>query len=207
MTDLLGKLFGSPARVKMLRLFLFNKGEVLETKDTAKRIKVMSGTARREISTLSYIGFIRKKTCYKEVLQRRGNKTTARKKKIIGWTLDEKFPYLNELQIFLLKATPLSNDEIARRLSRVGKLQLVIIAGAFIQNWDSRVDILIVGNKIKQPRLRTTLRDMEAELGKELSVATLSTGDFKYRMSVYDKLIRDILDYPHETIIDRIGIS
>ena len=207
MTDILGKLFGSSARVKVLRLFLFNEGDVFLSKEVAKRINLSPETSKREVAALSHIGFIKKKTCFRNFSRKHGKKVIVTKKKSIGWTLDESFPYCTQLRFFLLRATPLTNIEISRRLSRIGKLELVIIAGVFIQNWDSRVDVLIVGNKLKQSRLKTAIRDMEVELGKELSVTVLSLGDFKYRVSVYDKLIRDILDYPHETVIDRIGVN
>jgi hypothetical protein len=47
---------------------------------------------------------------------------------------------------------------------------------------------------------------MEAERGKELVYAYLETQDFQYRLGMYDKLIRDILDYPHQVLLDKISI-
>jgi hypothetical protein len=47
---------------------------------------------------------------------------------------------------------------------------------------------------------------MEAEIGKELRYAYFSTDEFRYRLSMYDKLIRDILDYPHRVLLDKLGI-
>jgi hypothetical protein len=43
-------------------------------------------------------------------------------------------------------------------------------------------------------------------VGKELRYAFFSTDEFKYRMSMYDKLVRDILDYPHKVLLDKLGI-
>lgn len=205
--EILGKLFGSTARVKMLRLFLFNPEEVFESKDVTKRVRITPPTARREISSLSHLGLIKKKTCYKEVTTKKGNKEIVIKKKVVGWALDNHFPYLEALETFLLQATSLDNNEIIKRLNRAGSLSLVVVSGVFIRNWDSRLDILIVGSKVNKAQLAFAIKDMEAELGKELRYAIFTVPDFKYRVSVYDKLIRDVLDYPHETIIDRIGVS
>jgi hypothetical protein len=47
---------------------------------------------------------------------------------------------------------------------------------------------------------------MESEIGKELRFSSLNTEDFKYRHGVCDRLIRDVLDYQHEVVVDRIGI-
>jgi hypothetical protein len=38
-------------------------------------------------------------------------------------------------------------------------------------------------------------------LGKELAYAVFDTNDFKYRVSMYDKLLRDMFDYPHERLV------
>jgi hypothetical protein len=54
--------------------------------------------------------------------------------------------------------------------------------------------------------LERAIRDIESEVGKELTYAAFKTDDFIYRLGMYDKFIRDILDYPHEKILDKIGI-
>jgi hypothetical protein len=83
---------------------------------------------------------------------------------------------------------------------------LVLIAGVLKHDPESRVDILIVGDHIKKGMLITAISTLEAELGKELRYAAFETADFKYRISVYDKLVKDILDYPHEKILNKLGI-
>ena len=50
MTDGLQKLFGSPARVKLLRLFLFNPRQSFVLADAAKRARVSEDEARKEIN-------------------------------------------------------------------------------------------------------------------------------------------------------------
>ena len=193
--------------MKMLKLFVFNAEEVFESADAARRVKVSAPTARREISILSHIGFIKKRTCYREVEKKNRGKVVVVKKKIKGWMLNPQFKYLEELRTFLISANSLNKFEVMKRLQKTGRFKLVIIAGVFIQEWNSRLDILIVGSKIQQPQLKAAIKDMEAELGKELEYALFSVSDFRYRLSVYDKLIRDVLDYPHEVVIDRMGVS
>ena len=84
-------------------------------------------------------------------------------------------------------------------------MKLIVLAGVFLQQEDSRVDILIVGDEVKKKAVENTLRSIEAEVGKELSYALFETPDFLYRLSVYDKFVRDILDFPHEKIMNKIG--
>ena len=48
---------------------------------------------------------------------------------------------------------------------------------------------------------------VEAEIGKELTFASFETADFHYRLGMYDKLIRDILDYPHQKLLDKLNMN
>ena len=84
--------------------------------------------------------------------------------------------------------------------------KLIIVAGVFIQEKESRADILIVGDNVKRTSLENTIKTLESEIGKELRYAYFTTDDFRYRLNMYDKLTRDILDYPHKTVLDKLGI-
>ena len=100
----------------------------------------------------------------------------------------------------------MTSNEVVKKLSRYGKIKLIIITGIFIQDPDSRVDLLIVGDEIKEGQMSKAISVMESEIGKQIRYSIFKTDDFKYRMGIYDKLVRDILDYPHEVIYDKIGI-
>jgi hypothetical protein len=65
---------------------------------------------------------------------------------------------------------------------------------------------LVVGDNIKRGKLENVMKTLESEIGKELKYAYFGTEDFKYRLSMCDKLIRDILDYPHKKILNKLGI-
>ena len=203
--DILGKLFGSAARVKIMRLFLLNSEEVFENSDVVKKSKVNAQIARKELLMLSKIGFIKKTSFFKEFPARSKNKKPT-KKRVSGWQLHKNFPLLQPVHELLVNTEPLGSREIADRLKRCGSIKLIIVSGAFIQNPDSRVDMLIVGDKLKKGAISSVLSVIESEVGKELSYTALETQEFKYRLSVYDKFIRDILDYPHTKIVDKIGV-
>lgn len=204
--EILSKLFGSSARVKILRLFLLNQDKTYETKDIASRSKVSVTTARKELSMMEQISFVKRKTFYKNISKKRGNKNVVSKRHVSGWVLDDKFPYLKSLYQFLVNSTQLKSKEVEHKLQRAGAIKLVIVSGIFLQDKDSRVDMLVVGDNIRKQYLDNAIKNIEAELGKELRYAVFTTQDFKYRFNIYDKLIRDILDYPHEVIVDKIGI-
>ncbi|OHB11968.1 MAG: hypothetical protein A2Y49_00715 [Candidatus Zambryskibacteria bacterium RIFCSPLOWO2_12_39_8] len=204
---ILGKLFGSPAMVKLLRLFLFNPENVFTNKEAASRAKITLDTTRFEFSIMKQMGFIKKKIGYRQVTVKKDKKKVVKKKKIEGWTLNENFVYINQLKDFLMSATPIKDKDIPKKLSAAGIIKFIAISGIFMQDSDSRLDILIVGNNIKKSQMETIIRAIESELGKELKYVVFSVDEFKYRINVYDKLVRDVFDYPHKIILNKIGIE
>lgn len=205
--DTLGKLFGSQARVKILRLFLLNPLDTYDVAMIAEKSKVSLKEARHEIALLKKVGFITDKSFYKEIPPRRGSKKPATKKHAQGVQLKPGFKLLIPLKNLIISETPLNREEISRRFKTVGKVKLLVLSGIFIDAPDARVDVLIVGDNLKKRSIEAVLKSIEAEVGKELSYGALETSDFLYRVSVYDKFVRDILDFRHDTIIDRIGVE
>ncbi len=192
--ETLAKLFGNETKVKIMKLFLFNPEQVFGISDISDRVKTGSNKVRREINLLQKIGLVK---------HRAGGKRKAHSG---GFVLDSSFTYLLPLQNFLINTEPLHPKEIIRKISKLGSIKLVIIAGVFVQEPESRVDILVVGDNIKKGKLENTIKVLESEIGKELKYTYFTTEDFKYRLSMYDKLIRDILDYPHRKIVNKLGI-
>jgi hypothetical protein len=216
--ETLGKIFGSIFRVRILRLFLFNPDTVYEMAEIAARAKVSKITLQNEIAVLNRAGFTKRKSFYKQVLdkkaqrcfrpsQSRRKKHVLKKKRAYGWTLNEKFPHLAAIKEFLINAAPVKDRDIAKKLRRAGTFKLLVVAGVFMQNFDSRLDILIVGDRINQSQLERSIKNIEAELGRELRYALFGVNDFRYRLGVHDRLIRDVFDYPHRNIVDRIGVE
>lgn len=201
--EALEKLFGSSARVKLLKFFLFNTGEIFEKEIIASRTKISSRILQKELNLFEKIGLIKKKSFFitKETRSGKLNKVRAK-----GYETVKEHKLFIPLQNLLVKNSPMSSSTLIQRLSRHGRLKLVIGAGVFIQDSDSRVDLLIVGDEIKETPLKNTIAILESEIGKQLRYSVLTVQDFKYRLGVYDKLVRDILDYPHQIFLDRIGV-
>ena len=58
---------------------------------------------------------------------------------------------------------------------------------------------------MKKNKIEEGVRKIEAEIGTELVYAIFDTKEFVYRLNMYDKLVRDILDYPHEVLLQAKG--
>ena len=201
--EALEKLFGSAARVKVLKFFLFNTGEIFEKNILTSRTKVSSSNLQKELNLLEKVGLIRKKSFF-ITKEGRGGKVYKTRTKGYETVIEHKL--FIPLQNLLIKTSPMSSNALVQRLARHGKLKLVIGAGVFIQDPDSRIDLLIVGDDVKESSLKNTIAVLESEIGKQLRYTVLTVQDFKYRLGVYDRLVRDILDYPHQIFLDKIGV-
>ncbi len=202
----LGKLFGSGTRVKLLRLFLFNPGVAFDPDGAAVRIKSAPKEVRKEFPILLASGLLKRKRVAREVLVRTRRRKILKRKRFSGAVLHSAFPYTLSLQRLLISSA-LSGPELKKRVGKAGRIKLIVMAGLFLGEWDSRIDLLIVGDRIKMRRLDGIMRSVEAELGRELRYVVFSTPDFTYRMGINDRLVRDVFDYPHRVAFDRIGLN
>ncbi len=178
--EILGKILGNTSRVKIMRLFLLNKTLVLKTTEIEKRSRVNINLLRKELKLLQSISFL--------------------KKKGTDWTFDISFKYTREFEALLLGTDILDKSYIWETFKKVGKVKLLIVAGIFIKNKDSRVDVFIVGESLNNKKIDEAIKRIEAEIGKEIVYAKFDSKEFAYRINMYDKLVRDVLDYPHEII-------
>jgi len=202
---ILEQLFDSRARLRLMRLFLLNPQNVFEIKDLVIRTKEKDQIVRKEINILEKTSFVKKIRILDCVVKKPNTKKNT-KKHIFGLQLNQSFPHLEEIERLLTVSASLKNEDIISKIKKVGNIKLVVLSGIFIRESDSVVDILIVGDKIKKHVVESALGSIEAELGKELTYAFFETNDFKYRIGVYDKFIRDIFDYPHKKIINKLNI-
>lgn len=188
--EILAKLFGGSNKVKIMRLFLLNPEVTFSSREVAERSKVSRSTISRELNGLATIDFLNKKT----------------KGKNKGWQLNSTFPFINHLKGILKNDLVARKKEIIKQFAGCGRISLLIISGVFIEDTDSRADLLVVGERLKRRSIERVVRRLEAEIGKELAYAILETNDFTYRLQSSDKFIRDVLDYPHERLIDRLSL-
>jgi len=204
--DTLSKIFGSQAKVKIMRLFVSNTGLAYDNRMISTKARVSPEATREVVNLLRSVDFIKSKVFVKEEIKKRGQRKVTVKKKVTGWIMNTNFPYLDSMYNLLIQGRPTDGVDIMRRLRPAGSLKLVITAGVFIRNPDSRLDLLIVGEKIKRGVLDNAIRHLESEIGKEIEYAVFDTEEFAYRMNVYDKLLRDVIEFPHEKILNKLGI-
>lgn len=201
--EYLSKLFGSPARVKILRLFMFHPDRVYDRDSVVAAARITPETASKELASLARAGVMQRKTFYKEVV--RPGSTAIKKRKTVGWVLCSKYPHIDALDIFLRDTLIVSGVEIRKRLRGVGSIKLLVLSGFLIGEKDTGLDMLIVGNKLNEQSVKNVLRVLEAECGQEIRYALLTTEEYQYRRRVRDKLVRGVMDYPHKEVVDKLA--
>ncbi len=188
--EILGKILGNGARVKIMRLFLLNRNRGFAVKDIAKRSRVSPEAVRSELRLLSSVGFIKKRSSVSP-----------------EWHFNSFFKYAEEFEDLLVRSDTLNREAILGNFKNAGQIKLLVVSGVFIKDHNSRADMLIVGDKLKKKTIEGGLRKLEAEIGAELTYVIFNTKEFIYRLNMYDKLVRDILDFPHEVLVENKELS
>lgn len=199
--DPLAILFGNQARVKLLRFFLFNPSKDFTFDEISQRARLVRRTARTEINALERAGVIRKKQIYVEINGR------SKKSRAHGYALNTKFPELQALQTFLFETAPINGKTLLKHLRKAGKLDFVCMSGVFVREFEHRLDVLLAMKGLDEGKVETAIRSLESELGIEIRFAALESEDLMYRVGLYDKLTRDVFDYKHKVLVDKLDIT
>jgi hypothetical protein len=202
----LGKIFGSKARVKIMRLFLFNENNAFDVGDIISKSFVKRTEARSELNLLTKIGFIKKKKFTKKIPRKatKKNPQLFKTKKTEGWILSDNFCLKEALQKLLIESELVNEKELIKKIKKAGTIKFAVLSGLFLKDDDRKLDILVVGNRIKKNILQNEISKLEAEIGRELSYAVFEIDEFKYRLDMNDKLIRDVMENKNHILINKL---
>jgi len=188
MKNTLEALFGSKQRWRMIKMFLLNEGEMFTAREVGKRLNKDS----RKIS-----GILVQLVNAKFVVMR-----TKNKKKI--FYINKKFPFFKELKNLVVKSNAYPQCESLGRIKNLGNVKFGLISGVFVNNPKSKADLLIVGDDISRAKMKHLLDSLEAEMGREVNYSLMDSAEFKYRTNMFDKFIMEILEAPHEIVVNKI---
>jgi len=179
-------LFDSPIKVKLLKFFLYNPEGNFEPSIAAKRLNLKSGLVNKNIKDLADVGFLRRKNS--------------------GFKTNSDFAFYNELKELIIKASPASKEKMLKRLKALGKIKLAVLSGLFVNCDTSGADLLVVGDRVKESKFKNFITGLEAEVGKEINYCLMTTKEFHYRYDMCDRFIRDLLDFKHEKLVNKLKI-
>lgn len=202
--ELLARLLGGVERVKIMRFFLHHEDIILSLNEVSNKTKSKSVAVRKELTSLISMGFIEKKKAKMVITTGSGKKVYSKVKEVNGYKLNPEFPHNQALKDLLFDFQLLDKKELVSRFKQIGRIKLFALSGLFIGEPKSRVDILIVGEAIKRPKAEKILETLSAEIGRDVVYAIMDVEEYEYRYKMYDKFLRDIIDMPHEKVIDKM---
>lgn len=202
--DLLIRLLGGAERVKIMRFFLHHEDIITSLHDITLKTKSKSDLVRKELAALSLIGFLEKKQTRTVVMTEAGKKAVSKVKEVNGYKLNTFFPHNQALKDLLFDFHLLDKRELAARFKVIGRIKLFVVAGVFIGDVKSRVDLLIVGEAINRGKAEKILETLSAELGRDVIYSIMDVEEYEYRYKMYDKFVRDIREMNHEVVIDKL---
>lgn len=208
---MLEKLFGSKARVKILKLFLLNPTSKFYIRQLSRDLKLQLNSVRRELENLESFGILtsdikdeeRRESAEKERTSSH-EYTGGQEKKYFRANQD--FVLFDEIKALMVKAQVLYEKDFVRKLNSIGKVKLLVLTGMFVNNQNTLVDMLIVG-KINKSKLAKLMNELEAGLGREINFTVFDNQEFKYRRDITDIFLYGILDGKKIVVIDEIGLS
>lgn len=95
-------------------------------------------------------------------------------------------------------------DELFTAIAKVGEIKAVFLSGIFTGQPQLPVDILVVG-KVNLGKMNTFLEQCGKMMDTEINYSIMSADEFKIRRDTFDRFIKDIFDYPHITVMDKMS--
>lgn len=221
---MLGRLFGSNARVKILKLFLINPDKKYFIRQLSRDLKLQVNSVRRELDNLDKFGILvsgggentgveaeedemimSKEDVVRKKSLKKPKKEEVEKQEKKYYKANTKFILFEEIKSLIIKAQILYGQDFINKLKRAGNVKLLILAGKFVNQPDFPVDLFIVGrvNKIKLLRL---IKELEQELGREINFALMDNKEFKYRREITDVFLYTIMEGKNIVALDRDSI-
>ncbi len=224
---MLTKLFGSNARVKVLKLFLLNENSRFFVREVARQLNLQVNAVRRELANLEEIGLLKTKA-NPATSKQAGRAFAVEAIKIKGkridvepkdedeeaggkqdkkyYEVDRDFLLFNELKALIVKSQMTCEDDLAARLAKVGKIDFLALTGFFVGDAQSGVDLFIVG-RVSKEKLLKAIKELEQELVREVNYVMMTPDDFAYRREVTDVFLYSILEGRRITLINELGIQ
>lgn len=196
--SVLDRLFSSKARVRILALFLLHPGARFHAQALAKSIGIRYSAVWKELVKLERAGIL--------VSDNAG--------RIKYYSLEPRFPILNELRIIFLKTVWLG-DAIRQALSDQPNIYAVFIYGSFASgemDTSSDIDLMVLG-EVDLGTMSPLIMRLEKELGRSINYAIFGKNDWHKRLQAGDPFLTNVLTSPrimllgNEDALRRIGAA
>ena len=194
-TTPLEKLFGSKTRTKLLSLFFSNIERSYYVREMTRVIDEQINSVRRELSNLESIGVIKNETYDNKVY----------------YSANAKHPFARALNMMfstkvdkVLVETAVKDSTWDEYIRPVKSYLSFLFVTNRVPGQDG-IDMLIVGDD-RTKKLSRWAEVVEKKEGKPLNYVIISRDDFKYRLSVKDRFLKEIMEMQHIVQYDPEGM-
>jgi hypothetical protein len=201
----LSKIFGSVERVKILRFFLAHPSEQITLTDLIKKVKIKKNVLKKELKNLSNIDFVSEIVIVnEEEIKLKSGKVKVKTTKENGFELNKNYVFADSLAGLLLDFRFIDRQELLNDFKKFGKIKLLCLGGVFMQDEEGKLDLLVAGDALDKEKIDDLIKKLEADFGTELRYAVFESEEFRYRVNMFDRLIKDFWKRPHEKILEKI---
>lgn len=196
---MLTRLFGSQARVKLIKAFVLNPEQKFYIRQLSRDLKMQVNSIRRELENLAAFGLLMVSEEPKEAGKEK--KTVKAKTDKKYYCANPDFVLLPELKALIVKSQILSSQEFVERLKQVCSPKVLILTGFFANNTKTQTDLLIVG-KVAKDKVISLINELEEEIAREINYTILDPKEYRYRVDVADFFLYNILHGRKIVLID-----
>ena len=184
---MLTKLFGSQARVKLLKIFVLNQDEKFYLRQLSRDLKMQVNSIRRELENLQSFGLL---SCDEDSfeLEERDRGKTEKK----YYHVNQDFVLFPELKALMVKSQVLSNNVFVEKIRATCSPKVFILSGSLVSNPKSQTDILLVG-RFNRDKLLPLITELEEDLGRELNYTIMDYREYSYRVDIADFFVYNII--------------
>jgi hypothetical protein len=185
-------LFGSRVRWRLIKFFMLHEKVALTATEIIEKNKMEAKTSREEAKRV-LAQLVNAKFLYSRTI-----------KKQKAYFLNSKYSFYDELKWLVVKSNIYPQCEQLNRVKGLGDVKLGLVSGIFINNKKSKTDLFLVVDNLSRAKLKHLIEELETEMGREINYSLMNLEEFRYRIKMFDKFVLEILEQPHEIIVNEI---
>jgi hypothetical protein len=188
MADIFEVLFGSKARVRLLRFLLLNSEKEFTLEEVLTKTLLRKSEATKEINQLKKIKLV--------------SERSKKNKKVLA--VNAQFPFYVELKSLFSKSDIDAQSKAFQKLTSVGEVKLIVVSGVFLNYAKSKADMILVVNNVNRVKLKAAMNYLEAEIGRDIRFVLMSGEELLYRINMMDRFLMEFLEHSHQEIINKV---
>lgn len=208
---MLEKLFGSRARVKVLKIFLLNPDKKFYLRQLSRDLKLQVNSIRRELVSLEEFGLLisSNNSTNSDVLSTKSGTTKKRAVKEVPlnekkyYWVNKSFVLFPEIKSLISKSQIMAGESFIINLKSICDPQFILLSGIFVNTDKSPTDILVVAD-VDKDKLVQVINEMELEIGHQVNFTVMDKEEFKYRQEVADVFLHSVLNSRKIILLDKI---